>query len=229
MSGTRKLIILLTLFSIAMGFMESAIVVYLRALYYPSGFDFPLVPLHNNILLTELLREAATLIMLITIGLIAGRSKAEKFVFFLYCFAVWDIFYYIFLKLLIDWPASLFTWDILFLLPVPWVGPVLAPVILSFTMIIMTILVLHQENKGMAVRIRLRDWILLIAGSLIIIFSFTQDYINIMLAPDSSGSPQAMIHNLMDYIPLVYNWWIFIIGEVIILGDILLIYKATYR
>lgn len=229
MQSTRKIVIILTIFSIAMGFMESAIVVYLRALYYPGGFDFPLVPLDNNILITELFREAATLIMLVTIGLTAGRTKAENFVFFLFCFAVWDIFYYVFLKLLLNWPASLFTWDILFLLPVPWVGPVLAPVILSLTMIALTFMVLHQESKGYTITFRLKDWILLIAGSLIIIFSFTQDYINIMIDPSSSASPEAMIHNLMDYIPQGYNWWIFVIGEAIILTDLVLIYRASLR
>lgn len=229
MKSIRRTILYLTIFSIAMGFMESAIVVYLRALYYPGGFGFPLVPLENYILITELLREAATLIMLVTIGVIAGKTSAQKFVFFLFCFAIWDIFYYIFLKLLINWPSSLLTWDILFLLPVPWIGPVLAPVILSVTMILLTALVIHLEEKNHRVRFRAIDWILLITGSLIIIYSFTTDYIGIISNASSTASPDAMMQNLRNFIPDAYKWWLFIIGETIILLDFVLIYRSSFH
>src|SRR6201998_1661345 len=108
----------LTAFSIAMGFLETAVVIYLRKLYYPHGFQFPLVPIDNDIAMVEFLREAATIIMLLGIGIIAGKNTSQKFGIFIYCFAVWDIFYYVFLKLLLGWPESLFTWDILFIIPV---------------------------------------------------------------------------------------------------------------
>jgi hypothetical protein len=126
MSEEKKLFktfLWLTLFSIAMGYMESAIVVYLRKIYYPDGFQFPLTPIEVHIRLTEILREAATLIMLITIGIVAGKTKLQRFSFFIFCFGIWDIFYYVFLKMLLGWPATIFDWDILFLIPVPWVGP----------------------------------------------------------------------------------------------------------
>lgn len=228
MRNVYKTILYLTIFSIAMGFMESAIVVYLRALYYPEGFDFPLVPLDNMILVTELLREAATLIMLVFIGVIAGKSPAQKFVFFLFCFAVWDIFYYVFLKMLIDWPASLLTWDILFLLPVPWIGPVLAPVILSLSMILLTGLVVYLEERNRRVQFRTRDILLLVTGSLIIIYSFTVDYINIITGTPSAP-PEAMMENLRNYIPGTYNWWLFMAGEILILADFVLIFRTSNR
>ena len=98
MKQQTKVLIWLTLFSIAMGFMETAIVVYLRELYYPKGFQFPLTVIPSNIALVEFLREAATLIMLIGIGIVAGKNKPQRFAFFIYCFAIWDIFYYVFLK-----------------------------------------------------------------------------------------------------------------------------------
>ncbi|CAN5476760.1 hypothetical protein BH10BAC1_BH10BAC1_14060 [soil metagenome] len=126
-----KTIIWLTVFSIAMGFLETSIVVYLRKLYYPAGFEFPLVPVPIDIATTEFWREVATIIMLIGAGVMAGKNATQRFVFFLYSFAIWDIFYYVFLKLLRNWPESLFTWDILFLIPVPCVGPVIAPCIVS--------------------------------------------------------------------------------------------------
>src|SRR5271167_2605871 len=96
----------LTLFSIAMGFMETAVVIYLRKVYYPRGFQFPLVPIEPSIALTEFLREAATIIMLLGIGILTGKTRAQKFAFFIYCFAVWDIFYYVFLKIFLNWPES---------------------------------------------------------------------------------------------------------------------------
>src|SRR3954464_1183341 len=135
MKLVNKTLVWVTIYSIAMGFLETAVVIYLRKLYYPHGFSFPLAPVHNDIAVVELWRELATLFMLISIGILTGRNKAEKFAYFLYSFAVWDICYYVFLWVFINWPGSLMTWDILFLLPVPWVGPVITPCIIAVTMI----------------------------------------------------------------------------------------------
>ena len=94
-------LIIVSVFSIAMGFFESAVVIYLREIYFPDGFSFPLNPIHGSILTVEVLRELATLIMLISIGILAGRNRVQKFAYFIFGFAVWDIFYYIFLSLFI--------------------------------------------------------------------------------------------------------------------------------
>ena len=85
-----------------MGFLESAVVVYLREILYPEGFAFPLSPIPVSLAVTELLREVATLIMLVTIGIIAAKRFSTGFAWFIYSFAIWDIFYYVFLKLLLD-------------------------------------------------------------------------------------------------------------------------------
>ena len=127
----RRTFVWLGIFSVAMAFLEAIVVVYLRQLYYPQGFDFPLSPLAPKTIAMEWLREIATIIMLVAVGAIAGKNPLQKFASFLYSFAVWDIFYYVGLKLILDWPSSLLTWDILFLFPVRWIGPVLAPVICS--------------------------------------------------------------------------------------------------
>ena len=137
-----------TVYAVAMAYLESAIVVYLRRLYYPKGFDFPLVIIDIPTLLIEVGRETATMVMLATVGVAAGRTKVGKWAYFLYLFGVWDIFYYVWLKVFLDWPASLFTWDVLFLIPVPWVGPVLAPVTVALTMIGMALVLLHLEQRG---------------------------------------------------------------------------------
>jgi hypothetical protein len=118
-----RLLFWITLFSISMGFLESSVVVYIREIYYPGGFDFPIVTMDKTLAITELLREAATMFMLLSAGIIAGRNTAERFAWFIYCFAVWDIFYYVFLYALLGWPESLLTWDILFIIPVVWDRP----------------------------------------------------------------------------------------------------------
>ena len=138
----------ITAFAIAMGFLESAVVVYLREILYPEGFAFPLSPIPVSLALTELLREVATLIMLVGIGIIAAKRFSTGFAWFIYSFAIWDIFYYLFLKLLLDWPESLFTWDVLFLIPTTWTGPVLSPILVSLTMILLALVILVRADRG---------------------------------------------------------------------------------
>ena len=149
MKEQTKKIINLTVFALAMAFLETAVVIYLRELYYPEGFDFPLKMMDFSVGRTEFLREAATMIMILFIALLVGKTKLQKFAAFIFVFAIWDIFYYVFLKVMIGWPASLLTWDILFLIPVTWVGPVIAPVINSLMMILLAAGILYAEKTGL--------------------------------------------------------------------------------
>ena len=223
MNSLKTTLIWLTLFSIAMGYLETSVVVYLRELYYPDGFDFPLTPIQPSIAITEFWREVATLVMLWGIGTLTGRNKTEKFAFFLYSFAVWDIFYYVFLKVLLGWPASLFTWDILFLIPVPWVGPVLAPCLVSFTMILLTVAVVYLHEKGYRTQITWKEWSLLLAGSFIIIFSFIWDYLQYVEKWGgvtklwTISSQDSLFMEAPQYIPQQFDWWLFWIGEWVLL------------
>ncbi len=168
----QKKIILISVFAIAFAFVESSVVVYLRALYYPEGFSFPLkeMPLHH--LAVELAREFSTLVMLAAAGMMAGESRWGKFSFFLIAFGVWDIFYYGWLKVLLDWPKTLGEWDILFLIPVPWIGPVIAPVLVSLLFIIAGLHILRNEARF---RPSFLSWILAVLGSGSILFSFIRD------------------------------------------------------
>jgi len=212
---------IVTIFSIAMGFLETAVVIYLRKLYYPHGFSFPLAPVHQDISITELFREAATIIMLITTGMLAGRNKAERFGYFLYSFAVWDIFYYVFLKVFINWPESLMTWDILFLLPLPWVGPVLTPVILATTMALFAVTIVHYTNKQVAVSMKRVERILLWSGALIAIISFMQDYVEhkgITLWKNITTPSRSLFMELVDYVPVWFDWPLFLFAEALILS-----------
>ncbi len=210
----KKTFFWVSIFSIAMGFLESAVVIYLRKIYYANGFAFPLAPVAHDIAVVEIWREAATIIMLLGIGQLAGKNKAERFAYFIYSFAVWDIFYYVFLKVFLTWPQSWLTWDILFLLPVPWVGPVVAPVIIAATLIGFAIVIICYSEKGIPVVTTVREKLLLWAGSIIAIISFTEDYWrhkgDILMNNLRSGGP--LLQDLADYVPTSFNWIVFAIG-----------------
>jgi len=214
---TVKSIIWVIMFSIAMGFMETAVVVYLRELYYPNGFVFPLTIIPNKIAVTEFWREFATIIMLVGIGYVAGKTKLLRFAYFMIAFAIWDIFYYVFLYVLLGWPQSLFTWDILFLIPFPWVGPVLAPCIVAVQMFLFGLLIIYFQEKYQKERVNTSQWILLIAGILIIILSFTTDYIDQVSSGSNSGwhifSKAHLFEELNTYIPQKFCWWLFWLGD----------------
>jgi hypothetical protein len=192
-----KVILWLTAFSIAMGYLETTVVVYLREIYYPNGFKFPLAPIQPNIAIAELWREATTVVMLVGVSMLAGRNSLQRLMFFLYSFAIWDLFYYAFLKVLLNWPESVFTWDILFLIPVPWVGPVLAPCLVSVTLIVYALLVVYRQQSLTNVKITGREKLIFISGCLVIIESLIYDYVcNYPL----SGS-EAMFIDMQNYIP----------------------------
>jgi hypothetical protein len=210
-----------------MGFLEAAVVIYLRKLFYTHGFAFPLTPMPNDIAIVEIWREAATIIMLLAVGILAGKTGAEKFAWFSISFAVWDIFYYIFLYLFIDWPQSLLTWDILFLIPVPWVGPVISPVIIALTMILYGLSIVYFSGKGRSVALKLRERLLLVAGSLIVIIAFIKDYMHqngdILFRNIRSGG--SLFTDLANYVPQHFDWFIFSAGEILILVALVLYMK----
>jgi hypothetical protein len=153
-SQTKKTLLWISLFAIAMGFLETSVVVYLRELYYPEGFTFPLVIIPNKIAVVEFWREIATIIMLVGAGIIAGKTRLTRFAYFIIAFAIWDIFYYVFLYVLLQWPESLFTWDILFLVPVPWTGPVIAPCLVSLGMILFGLIIIYFTERQIKIHIK---------------------------------------------------------------------------
>jgi hypothetical protein len=230
LKANRKFL-LLSIFGIAMGFLEAIVVVYLRQLFYPNGFDFPLAIFPEWILDVEWLREIATIVMLLTIATIAGKNFNQRFSFFLYTFAIWDIFYYIALKMILNWPSSLLTFDILFLIPVAWIGPVLAPLICSITMIILSIEIVFLEEKGFKIKIKFLDWLLILSGSLIIFLTFIWDYSKIIIFGGylsnffSLFDNEKFIRTISEYKPEHFNWLAFLMGEVLILLSMVFIFK----
>ncbi len=205
-SSGRHLAVLgtLTIFAIAMAFLESAIVVYLRAILYPAGFDFPLKPIDPGTYAIEFGREAFTLVMLATVARLAGAPGWGRFACFAFLFGVWDIWYYIWLKVFLGWPESLLTWDILFLIPVAWVGPVLAPVLVSLLLVAGSLWAMQILDGGGRIRVGRVDWMASVLGALLILYTFTSDILSLL----SSGGGEAVL----AYVPSAYNWPVFLAG-----------------
>lgn len=124
-------------FAIAMAWVEAASVYYIRALVGRiEPYQANPLPIDGALGYVELWREAATLVMLATLGALAGRTWRGRAGYAALAFGAWDIFYYVFLRIISGWPRTLLDWDILFLLPLPWWGPVLAPVSIAVLMIL---------------------------------------------------------------------------------------------
>lgn len=213
-----RIFLSLLLFGISFGCVEAAVVVYLRTIYVPlrqATFEavehndlFPLLtpedlqaagPQYARLLLVELGREVATLVMLVAAGLAIARNFPQWLAGFMIAFGVWDIFYYVFLRLLIAWPASLMTWDILFLVPVPWVGPVIAPVLVSLSMVVAGGVILWREAKDRPIRFQRLDWAAIVLGGLTVIVAFCWDW----------------RHTAAGGWPHPFHWPLFVLGEAI--------------
>ena len=165
------------IFSIAFGYIEAAVVVYLREIFYPEGFIFPLAVFNINLLfkrifLTEVGREAATIVLIFTGAWLFGQNRRQRIAYFLIIFAIWDIFYYVWLKVLLDWPASIMDWDILFLIPMAWASPVLAPVLVSFVMLLFAVIILYYDCRMIPVKTSIYDLLAYCLAALVIVISF---------------------------------------------------------
>jgi len=210
----KKFLFWIFLFSTAFGFIEATVVIYLRQIYYPEGFSFPIKIISDKTIFIEYLREFATLILIFSASCVAGKTKMEKFAYFMYIFGIWDIFFYIFLNFFLNWPSSILEYDLLFLIPVAWVGPVLAPVIISVLLISAGIIIIYFENNNYKIYQTKLLWLLEISGGFIVFISF------ILSAGD-------VINRLY---PAHFYWWLFCSGVIIaILPFIYSIYKTIKK
>ena len=190
----RRRWIWVVVFAIAFAYVESAVVVYLRKIYFDGSFDFPIATLWKDgrrvldpLIPVEMGREAATLVMLAAAGILAGRSGLQRFCFFMIAFGVWDLFYYLWLKVILGWPQSLMTWDLLFYIPLPWVGPVIAPVLIAATMTAAGTALIFLEDRGYRIRWRWVDWVVELGCAAVLIVSFCRDWRNILRVPDGTA------------------------------------------
>jgi hypothetical protein len=173
----KRIVFVAVAYALAMAFVESAVVVYLRALGHagPSlASTLPILP--HPIVLIEVAREAATIVMLVAVAALAGRTGWERSLMFLLMFAVWDIAYYGWLWTLIRWPPSLFTWDVLFLIPVPWMGPVLAPLLVSAGGVVASLWLLGKHEQGARLRFSWSTGVGVALGLLVAQSTFVVDY-----------------------------------------------------
>jgi len=193
---TSRKLALVGLFGLTMGYFEAAIVEYLRMLYYPDGFAFPLADVPLRLLWIEVGREAASIAMLVVVGMLAGICFIDRFAGFMFGFGVWDITYYIFLKIFENWPPSLLTEDVLFLIPAVWVGPVWAPVGVSIALIWTAAIIWRRLDNDKHLNLTTTDWILEIGAGLLIIASF------MLRAPDAIAK---------ETLP-TFPWWLWALG-----------------
>lgn len=186
----------LTLFGVALGFFEASVVVYLRQLYYPGVALFPLKVIPPDILRVELLREFFSIVLILAAAVLSGRNKALRAANFLFIFGVWDLFYYIFLWIVLDWPASVLDWDILFLIPATWVAPVLAPVLCSLSFLAFAVLIHRLARDGWPLPITWKDIGMAVVASVPIMVSFFLETGNVL----AGGVPRG------------YSWPLLVLG-----------------
>jgi hypothetical protein len=200
----KQIWVAVAVFSIAMAYMESAVVVYLRTLvnrinpYQPDP-----LPMFGNLGGIEFLREAATLMMLLMVGWLAGRTWRSRLAYACVAFGIWDIFYYIFLVPMSGWPRSLFDWDILFLIPLPWWGPVISPVLIAALMIIGGTCITQIDEPNAPFMPRLWSMVVGTIGAILALFVFMADALRVA----NQG-----VHVIRATVPTVFNWNLFIVA-----------------
>jgi hypothetical protein len=205
--GTFAKWIWVVVFAVAFAWVESAVVVYLREIYFDGGFSFPLIVRWEDgkhvidpLVRIEFGREIATIIILIAVGWIAGRKRFQKFCFFMIAFGMWDIFYYVWLYVMVGWPESLMTWDLLFYVPLPWVGPVITPVLIAVAMTVAGSAVIYYDEKGYDIRWRWHHMAIELGFALLMIVAFCWDWKNILQVPGEIERTG---------IPNPFAWWLY--------------------
>jgi hypothetical protein len=197
--GLRRRLIVLVLFGTIFGYVEAAAVVYIRAVYepihrrlFPDRAPDDLFPaftqdqwsregpasLRSPVL--EVGRELGTVLLVALLAWGTSRGAAQGFASFMLAFGVWDLAYYVWLYALTGWPHSLWDQDLVFAAPLPWVGPVLAPVLVAAVMVVTAGIFFRREAAGRPVRPRRGHWVAVLAGGLAVMVAFWWDFRNIL-------------------------------------------------
>ena len=203
MGQAQKGLIAVGLFAIAMAYVESAVVVYLRALYGIDHLlqDLPRLP--DQFTLIEIGRETSTLVMLVIIGWIAGRRRQDRIGYAVFAFGLWDIFYYVWLVIFIGWPTTLLDWDVLFLIPLPWWGPVLAPILIALLMVAGGGVAVFKSERGEVLRFTLVESSVAGVSTLLVLYVFMLDALHAI--------PEG-IDAVSNVRPSSFNWLLFIMA-----------------
>ena len=160
-----------------MAVLEAVVVVYLRGLLRITTDHVSL----GQYVRMEVLREAATIVMLVAVGWLAGRGRLDRLAYGLFAFGLWDIFYYVWLKVLIGWPESLLGWDVLFLIPLRWWGPVLSPVLIAALICVVAVLAVARMARGERLGITPGRVGTVARGGLLALYVFVSDSLHALL------------------------------------------------
>lgn len=183
----RSTAVAVVAFGVAFGYLEAAVVAYLRSAIETGSVVPALDPATlGTFEAIEIARELATLVMIATVGWLAGRNRLERLAWAAVVFGAWDIVYYLGLRLTIGWPATLDTWDVLFLIPSPWVAPVWAPIVVSAALVASGLTAARRMRSGLEINVGPIQAIAALAGGGLVILSFLIDT-NRVIAGDASA------------------------------------------
>lgn len=202
--GERIRWCLVVAYATAMAWVEAAVVVYLRLLidrvepYQPEP-----LPASVGLGEIELVRELATLVMIGTVAGLAGRTWRRRAAYAMLIFGTWDLLYYAFLRPMSDWPRSLLDWDILFLMPLPWWGPVLAPCLIAALLVLTGSLISQCDAPGQPLWPGRRAWAASGVGVAVALYAFMADAI----AATSGG-----IEAIRQVLPVEFNWPVYLVA-----------------
>lgn len=211
-----------TLYAVAMGYVEAALVIYLREMLFGNAMQlFPLRTLDPHLAIIEITREGMTIVMLAAVAFLAGRNRFDRIMYFIYAFAVWDIFYYVFLKMAVGWPSSIFTFDVLFLIPVMWVGPVVTPVLIALLLAAASAILVNIHSKLPGLRIKSVNITVFVAGCAVVLYSFTARVFHILYMSGPKG--------LESYTPKTFNWLLFWIGYLTMCAAVFKILSESFH
>jgi hypothetical protein len=187
-----------SVYAIAMAFLEAVVVAYIRELLRLTGqTDLKAyAPM-------EAWREAATIVMLVAVGWLAGRNKIDRLAYGMFAFGMWDIWYYVWLKVLVDWPKTLLDWDTLFLIPFPWRGPVLSPVLIASLICVVSVLTVVQVNRQKMPKITFFQTGTVLCGALLALYIFMAAPIQVWIRGGKNWSSVQ---------PEIFNWPVFLIA-----------------
>jgi hypothetical protein len=195
-------------YAIAMAWVESSVVVYLRTMIgRVDPYQVDPLPISVGLGWIEVVREAATIMMLLTVGWLAGRTWRGRLGYTLIAFGTWDIFYYVFLVPMSGWPQSLLDWDVLLLIPLPWWGPVLSPMLISILLIIGGMLAVLSEQTLRSTWPHWRAWILSFCGAALALYTFMETALQVVHSGEQA---------VRQALPVSFNWPLFGLALILI-------------
>jgi hypothetical protein len=217
----RKRWLVVVAFAVAMAWLEAAAVYYLRTLANRiEPYQAEPLPQVAGLAGVELVREAATLVMLLVVGVLAGRTWRARWGYAAIAFGIWDILYYVFLRVITGWPHGLTDWDILFLLPLPWWGPVISPVLIALMMVVWGTLATQWERHfDYPFRAEWKTWLVNFAGIAVALYVFMEDAIRVAARGEDA---------LRDVLPTRFDWPLFAVALLLMAAPIFHCARTIY-